>query len=155
MAKIRLSDEKAQVRMLKGYEVELYKDEMFSVGMPDTEGNEYVSIKDGVLKCKKGYAWDGSSVPFKKILRVLSFGLYKADRYSMMASLAHDALYQLFREKHSSVLWREDADWLYYDLCIEGGMSRRQANWRLEAVRKFAEKSSRARKNPRGKVVEI
>ncbi len=60
--------------------------------------NEWVSISDGVISIKKGYAWDGCS-PKKYIFGVLYFGvpdgnLYFGKPWTYYASLVHDVLCQ-------------------------------------------------------------
>lgn len=59
-----------------------------AIGLAQEEvGNDFVSItKDGLLKIKRRYAWDGASGPTIDT------------KNTMMASLIHDAGYQLMRE---------------------------------------------------------
>ena len=66
----------------------------------------------GVLAIHAGYAWDGASGPV-------------IDRPSVMrASLIHDALYQLIREGHLSIKFRDQCDRLFKRLCIEDGTNK-------------------------------
>ena len=53
---------------------------------------------DGLLTIQRGYAWDGASGP--------TFDTPS----TMMASLVHDALYQLLRERQLPPAWRGKAD---------------------------------------------
>lgn len=78
--------------------------------------------KDGTLTAKAGYAWDGSTGVFDT-------------KSSMTASLFHDVIYQLIREKMLPISVKPLADKLYYDLCIRGGMWKIQANWRYKGVK--------------------
>ena len=54
-------------RKTKGYKFILHEDEKFEVPqIQETAWNDYISLDKGILIVKKGYAWDGSSVPGKK-----------------------------------------------------------------------------------------
>ena len=65
---------------------------------------------NGRLCTEAGYAWDGADFcPDVKAV--------------MRASLAHDAVYQLFRKRELPGTWRAEADRLFLRLCIEDGMS--------------------------------
>ena len=96
---------------------------------PEPICTEYVSLaSDGVLTLNKGYAWDGPSGP---AIDTLNF---------MRGSLVHDALYQLMRDKYlDRAMYRETADLILRDICIEDGMSRIRAWWVYHAVRRFAD----------------
>jgi len=66
---------------------------------------------DGTLTIHKGYAWDGPSGP---TIDGPSF---------MRGSLVHDALYQLMRGGYlDPEKYRELADLLLFELCVEDGM---------------------------------
>ena len=69
----------------------------------------------GMMKVKKHYAWDGPSGP------VLDF------RSNMRGSLVHDALYQLLRNRLIDESYRQKADEVFRDICIEDGVSRWRA----------------------------
>lgn len=77
----------------------------------------------GLLKIKKGYAWDGPSGP---TIDTPNF---------MRGSLVHDVLYQLMRERLLEQKDREYADQLLRTICIEAGMSRIRAWWVYQGVR--------------------
>ena len=66
---------------------------------------------DGRLFIPKGYAWDGPSGP-----------TIDTDTF-MRGSLVHDALYQLMRNGQLGIEWREQADKLLREICLEDGMS--------------------------------
>lgn len=66
---------------------------------------------DGLLVISPGYAWDGPSGP---VLDVKSF---------MRASLVHDALYQLLRDRLLPMKHRKAADRLMRKICLQDGMS--------------------------------
>jgi len=81
----------------------------------------------GALLVKKGYAWDGPSGPVKDT------------EENMRASLVHDALYQLMRNKElSSRKHRKTADQLFKDICKDDGVSNLTASLYYKALRKFA-----------------
>ncbi len=116
---------------------------------------KYMAMLDnGQLFVKKGYAWDGSSIPFKKTLRFFSFGFYDADRYCKTASLIHDALCQAIREGLIPKHRKQVIDFLYRTMCIEGGLSERRAILRYNALRRFGDVGIEPEKNPRNKIFE-
>lgn len=77
---------------------EVIKDQFIELGL------------DGVLNIKSGYAWDGVSGPVIDTER------------NMRASLIHDALYQLMREKKLSGAYKERADEIFRNICIKDGV---------------------------------
>lgn len=87
--------------------------------------SEFVALStDGTLSIKSGYAWDGPSGP---TIDTLNF---------MRGSLVHDALYQLMRESHlDASTYREIADRLLKEHCIEDGMTSIRAWWVYQGVR--------------------
>lgn len=82
---------------------------------------------DGKITLAKGYAWDGASGP------VIS------QKVVARASLLHDALYQLMRLKKLDLSYRELADMLFRDVCIDDGVSKIVASMYYRAVRVFGE----------------
>jgi len=66
------------VRFLKGY----------------TVNAKYFSLVDGILTAKRGYKWDGPSVPWPFIIITRILGMPQFLR----ASLFHDVIYQMLRE---------------------------------------------------------
>ncbi len=81
---------------------------------------------DGNLQIKNGYAWDGPSGP-----------VIDTDE-NMRASLVHDALYQLMRNKELSTrTHRKAADQLFKDICKDDGVSNFRASVYYKALRKF------------------
>lgn len=86
---------------------------------------------NGLLTVKKNYAWDGPSGPAPD-MRIL-----------MRGSLAHDALYQLMREKLLPFTAREKADWLLRDICLEDGAPQFLADFVYISVDLFGESSAR------------
>jgi len=106
--------------------------------------NSFLSLWDGVLLIKVGYAWDGPSFLALDTLN------------SMRGSLIHDALYQLMREGViSRTIHRKYADQLLRKICIEDGMCEFRAWYWYRFVRIFAKGTSFPRKNPRGEIVRI
>jgi len=86
--------------------------------------------KNGILVIRPGYAWDGPSGP-----------TYDSKAY-MVASLVHDALYQLMRMGLLSVIWRSQADDMFYYMCLDDGMWRPRAYLAWKAVRRFRLRSA-------------
>ncbi len=113
--------------------------------------HEYFSFETSIITIEKGYAWDGSSIPLKKWFK----RIWDADKYCKKASLVHDALCQAMREDLLAKSYKEYIDGLYRDMCIQGGMGKREANLRYWFLRKFGDRGIRKEKNPRGKVFEI
>lgn len=110
-----------------GYKYQLKRD--FTLEIPIRPvaliGNDFVKLDDrGVLVIKSAYAWDGPSGP---TIDTQNF---------MRGSLVHDALYQLMREGWlEASTWRQPADRLLQQLCIEDGMSSLRAWWVYQGVR--------------------
>lgn len=94
---------------------------------------QYIDLyTDGRLVIKEGYAWDGPSGP---TIDTQTF---------MRGSLVHDALYQLMREDHlSRIEYREEADKILRQLCLEDGMWHIRAWWVYWGVRFFGGPASR------------
>ncbi len=112
-----------------GYKYQLADDYAVRIGIAAEARVEtpYVALTaDGVLTLKKGYAWDGASGPAIDTLNL------------MRASLVHDALYQLMREKlldHEK--HREAADRLLRRISREDGVSAPRAWLLYQGVRLF------------------
>lgn len=104
---------------------------------------EYVSLdSDGLLRIKVYYAWNGSN--------------WSSDKHAMIASLVHDALYQLMRlGMISRVIFRKQADALYRDICVAEGMSKIEAGIRYRSLRWFGKSATYPEKNPRGQIKTV
>lgn len=90
----------------------------------------------GNLTVKFGYAWDGPSGPVKD-----------TDE-NLRASLVHDALYQLMRNKDLiSRTHRKAADQEFKDICKADGVSSFRASVYYRALRRFGKPSA----NPKNK----
>ncbi len=106
-------------RKTKGYKYILCEDELLDLDIFEQAYNNYISLSLGSLTVREGYAWDGSSIPFKKYV---PNRLHDFDKYCKTASLIHDALCQLMREGMLSKDHKQYADMLYRDMCIEERM---------------------------------
>ena len=84
----------------------------------------FLSAK-GIIEIAEGYAWDGPSGP---TFHTKSF---------MRGSLVHDALYQLMRDGHLPIGYRDAADKILKDICIEDGMPKFRAWYIHLAVKTF------------------
>jgi len=138
-----------------------YKYKLEETEMRQTEitgfsfNNRYMAmLENGQIFSKAGYAWDGSSIPYKKFLRILTMGIYDPDKYCKTASLIHDTFYQAIREGLLSKHEKIKADILYRQMCIEGGMSEGWATGRYKALRKFGDRGIVPEKNPRNRVYD-
>lgn len=123
----------------KKWKYRLPQDEIFFfkfpiISMIDTP---YISMVGNVVTVKKGYAWDGSSIPLKRIGKFLSFGLWDADKYCKIASLHHDVYYQLMRLRLLLIIHKQYVDELYRLECIVGGMKKWEADIRYWFLQKF------------------
>lgn len=113
----------------RGYKYQL--SETYEVTIPELSGRppivtDYISIINGSLSIRKGYAWDGPSGP---TIDTKDF---------MRGALIHDALYQLLREGMLPAEDRKVADIVLKRTCIEDGMFFVRANVVYLAVRAFA-----------------
>ncbi len=91
----------------------------------------YITLSEsGTLTIAAGYNWDGATGAIDT-------------RNSMAASLVHDALYQLLREKKLPAGYRLAADRLLCDVAIASGMSRTRARTWYYAVRLFGRKAAK------------
>lgn len=97
-----------------GYKYQLAKDYPITTNIkPDKDIDEKFIKMDvnGNLKILEGYAWDGPSGPVVDT------------KENMRASLVHDALYQLMRQRHLLVKkWKDKADLLFKKICIADGV---------------------------------
>lgn len=80
--------------------------------------------KDGRLVLKAGYAWNGAT-------------LAPDNKYTLEASLVHDALYQLMGEGILALSWKDAADTELKNIIIEKGGWEIVANIFYFAVSKF------------------
>jgi len=114
----------------KGYKYQLAYDYEVKTGiyLLDDIDTEYISLsKGGLVKISEGYAWDGPSGP---TIDTPNF---------MRGSLIHDALYQLLRNRLLPQSYRERADNLLHQVCLEDGMSAIRAYYVWKFVNMFAE----------------
>lgn len=113
----------------KGFKYQLYKDEVFLTGIPCGKRikTQFIHMDEtGKLTVLSGYAWDGPSGP-------------TIDRKTnMRGSLAHDALYQLIRNKWLEPHWRLKADKFMQQCCVEDGMNKLWAKLYKRELSKFA-----------------
>lgn len=141
----------------KKYRFKVYEDEVYQSTIKPTHeiDTSYIHLSmDGEITAKKGYAWDGSSIPFKDTIRFLSFKKLDLDKYCKTASLIHDAFYQLIQAGELPSRWKSWADMIYERLCIIGGMKRKAASIRYNFVRKFGNAKIK-NKNIESKVYEV
>lgn len=90
--------------------------------------------KDGWLIIEPGYAWDGPSGP-----------TYDTPDF-MAGSCVHDVLYQAMRQRRLPQKYREAADLELDRICARAGMGWFRRKYVLFALRKFAAKHARPRK---------
>lgn len=91
---------------------------------------KYLEIREGgLLVIFSGYAWDGASGP-----------TFDTDS-SMRGSLVHDALYQLMRYGLIPEEYKETADEIIEELCVEDGMWEWRAGLWLNGLMIFGGKN--------------
>lgn len=85
--------------------------------------------KDGTLSIKSGYAWDGTSGPIID------------DNHNQRASLVHDALYQLMRQKKLSPrsAYKDKADRLFQKLCKQDGVLSPLADLYYQSLKRYGD----------------
>ena len=94
--------------------------------------SDYLKLDaDGTLEVRKTYAWDGPSGPAPDVPCL------------MRASLVHDALYQLIRERAIPFELRDLADRLLQGIAREDGLPRPLAAAAYWAVRLFGRSCAR------------
>ena len=81
-----------------GYKYQLVADYVISVSLPTTAETMFLSLTEGQLFIRAGYAWDGPSGP---AIDTKNF---------MRGSLVHDAIYQLITDGHVPEHYRWYAD---------------------------------------------
>ncbi len=121
----------------EGYKYQLDQSYVIKIDIRPAQhvGHDFLVLgTDGTLIIKDGYAWDGPSGPTIDT------------RNFMRGSLVHDALYQLMREGLLDLGYREKADQILRDLCLEDGMSSIRAWWVYQAVRLCGEGSAKWQK---------
>ena len=133
---------------LEGYKYKLAEDEKVFVDIFVDCHNDYISLDKGILIIKRGYAWDGSSIPLKSFYK----WILDSDKYCKEASLVHDAGCQLMREGLMPKTLKDKIDRAYQQRCIQGGMGKRQAGLRYWAISKFGKRYIEKRKIPRNKI---
>jgi hypothetical protein len=114
-------------RKLKRYKYQLVEPYKVEIGIKGYAIDTlYLKLDaDGKLEVGEGYAWDGPSGP---TIDTLNF---------MRGSLVHDALYQVIRIEEIPPRYREYADRLLKEMCLEDGMSKFRAAYVYQAVRLF------------------
>ena len=133
-------------RELDGYKYDIKIEQEYPVPLLKhiSFDSKYLSLKNGLLVMKEGYAWDGISGP-----------VFDTPE-SMRASLIHDALYQLMREKViSRTMFRKYADQLFRKILLEDGTTKFWAGLCYRSVRLFGKKHTYPKKKPRGKIITI
>lgn len=96
--------------------------------------------KNGRLRIKKGYAWNGPTLPVEP------------ESSHMRASLVHDVLYQLMRlGKLDHQTDRELADRIFLQMCREDGMAPARAAWVHKAVEDLGARYARPRQQRESK----
>jgi hypothetical protein len=126
-------------RHIKQYKYEVEKQYVHNVVNIIGEAHtEYVTLKDGILKIRKGYCWNGASGPVPD------------NNGNMRASLVHDVLYQLMRMGEISQSNKPIADELLGDIMLDDGASHVTVKLFWWGVKYFGFRSSKRqpRKEP-------
>ena len=118
-----------QIKYRRGYKYQISEDYYIQLDwQPEIAiKTEFITLtKNGFLTLKSGYASDGPSGP---TIDTLSF---------MRGAFVHDALYQLMRMELLPPSWKEYADDLLEELCLEDGMY----SWRAAYVHYGVDKAA-------------
>lgn len=117
------------IKYKAGYKYQLAEDYIIALPLPYSEcdiDEAYLALSGtGVLRIRKGYAWDGPSGPTIDT------------RNSLRGSLVHDALYQLIRLGYFPYNFRKHADDIFYQILLEDGMSKIRAYTWKKTIRWF------------------
>lgn len=128
MKKIKYIDGK-KYQLVESYGIET------GWALPISTMNRFVKLsKTGYLRIEAGFAWDGPSGPAWDT------------RSFMRASLVHDALYGMLRERRLPYEYKVLADDLFYKLCLEDGMWGPRAWLARKAVGMFGGFSAKPQK---------
>ena len=125
-----------QIKYRKGYKYQIAEDYLIQLDWKpeDNIETEFIILrKTGLLTIKSGYASDGPSGP---TIDTPSF---------MRGAFVHDALYQLMRMKLLPPDWKEYADDLLKELCLEDGMY----SWRAAYVHYGVDRAAGFAINPK------
>ncbi|UTW10253.1 DUF1353 domain-containing protein [Marinobacterium rhizophilum] len=118
-----------------GYKYQLAEDYSLKISIkPGTDiDTAFIALDaQGNLRVKSGYAWDGTSGPVVDT------------PFNLRASLVHDALYQLMREKSLSAKeHKEKADKLFKKLVKEDGVPAPVAQVYYEALKKLGKPATK------------
>ncbi len=115
-------------RVRRKYKYTTYSDLSYDTGikLDNDHKSEFIDLdRSGKLLIKTGYSWDGAT-------------WFPDTKQIMLASLVHDALYQLMREGVLKSINRDAADIILRDICRDSGMSRWLSNRVYGAVKMFA-----------------
>ena len=107
------------IQYRSGYKYQLASDYLMKTTIKPSEDVDTKFIKldlNGNLTIVDGYAWDGPS------------GRVVDTKENMRASLVHDALYQLMRNRYiTAKKYKDKADKLFKKICIEDGVPSKTA----------------------------
>ncbi len=123
-----------EYRKLVNYKYQLLGNESFAVDIIIEARTKFISLEDGTLIIKRMYAWDGSTIPFKRMFELFGWDL---DKHSLQASLVHDALTQLIGSGLLPNSYRRYADGLYRDMSVAAGLSEWKGAVRYWLLRKY------------------
>jgi len=110
---------KSHIRYRSGYKYQLATSYSMPITIKPKKDitTDFIELDTkGTLTIKAGYAWDGPSGPVVDT------------KENMRASLVHDALYQLMRQKKLSVkAYKDKADKIFKNICIADGIPKKIA----------------------------
>lgn len=121
-------------RKLYNYKYQLRETFTGITRIPGLAVTEYIVLENNILTLKNGYAWNGVSyMPDTKPL--------------IIASLIHDAIYQLIRLKMVSYDYRKVADKHFRETAIASGMNKGLANTLYRGLRMFGARAAQPGRN--------
>ena len=113
------------------YRLEAQYEDVIPLRPPEDIKTDFVVLlHNGYFVIRKGFSWDGASGP---AIDTANF---------MRGSMIHDSLYSLMRSGNLPTTFKDQADVLLRQMCIEDGMSNIRAWWVYAAVKTFAKRAT-------------
>lgn len=121
----------------KGYKYQLWEDEYYPIGIYGKAiKSDYLELlPNGIMICRKGYAWDGASGGPNGMITVDT-------KSSMRGSLFHDGGYQFLRERCLPLDHKEIFDKVFYDILLQDKMLPPRAWGWYQAVKYFGKSAT-------------
>lgn len=130
-------------RDISQYKYQLIEDITIPVSVNAGVTAGLIELKPYSLTIRAGYLWDGASGP-----------TIDCDE-SMLASLMHDAMYQLLRHGYISQDHKDTTDLDFHKILLDAGMMELRSDLYYKGVKYFGAGSSRVQKPIEPEVEEV